>query len=942
MNTGSALARFTITLSQAVTEPVQVEWFTSDGSAKAGVDYAANKGTVVFAPSETAKTVDILVYGRAVGSEDRSFYVEMLPPTNAILGASIGECIITVDTSGSTPVTQIIVPTGPVGPQGDSAYQSYLDTTTDNPPMTEAEWVESLKGNPAEIAEEVAPLIDVGNTVLTAEGTETLGRPDSTTVKAVARRVAYAGSAKIATLILADGDNTFTEADIVGDAVSFSGAGFYPRIWNGTAFSSPVWQLNENGSITVYGASAGNVLYAVQYDFVSDYNSREAIQSVTEPGYLTKYKSFEKGSDKIVTANDALLWEGATGGVGPYFIWTGVFPKNVPEGSTPASTGGIAKGAWKDVGNASLGAMLSSAEGFRVVGQCASVAALRSIEPLYEGQNIKLASHTAGYSYGGGDFFAVLDGSAYTDNNGTVIKTPGGSAWMRKEKHYAYAVDFGFIVDDATKAASNTTALQKAAEWAYATGTDVWLPMGEKHINSTAINVPVTFRGNTTFFGASLVNRTQKSDVVHHGGGFAFDFTPMVRPTTPASTQPVSDGPGLIGLSIRGNDTDAAAAWRVNTAAVIGNENYARRNFTAMNVQVSGYHAGYGFQMFWMFTNKFHNVVVWDCAVSWYMRSCYSNEHFGSVYENCSYGILAINCFSNDHYGGAIEGIRSMASHTKPSDYDENGNSPLSYDGVGVRVRGGNTNLYGGYYEANRIHYQIENAGRINVDGAYINNTTITERAAHGISGDLRVTHCNIQGDPSVGMWVQASASLKCAYAEIHSNSYVSGTTKPTTVPSISSTGEFDVYDGTIPDANGARRVRLGQDFQVGGYQANSSSPRESYAEVFATRVVNAGNGAADRTVDIGVLSTISGQITALQSSGTLTFTNSNTNLAKEGREITFVINASGTCSLAFGTGFRMVTGTAISLTVGQTAVVTFVSQANKFYQRGSTNILTT
>ncbi len=132
MNTGSALAQFTITLSQAVTEPVQVEWFTSDGTAKATVDYAANKGTVVFVPGETAKTVDILVYGRAVGSEDRSFFVEMLPPTNAILGASIGECIIHVDTSGSTPGKQIIVPAGPQGIQGKSAYQSYLDTTTDN------------------------------------------------------------------------------------------------------------------------------------------------------------------------------------------------------------------------------------------------------------------------------------------------------------------------------------------------------------------------------------------------------------------------------------------------------------------------------------------------------------------------------------------------------------------------------------------------------------------------------------------------------------------------------------------------------------------------------------------------------------------------------------------------------------------------------------------
>lgn len=265
MNTGSALARFTITLSQAVTEPVQVEWFTSDGTAKAGVDYAANKGAVVFAPGQTSKTVDILVYGRAVGTEDRSFFVEMLPPTNAILGSSIGECIIHVDTSGSTPVTQIIIPTGPVGPQGKSSYQSYLDTTTDNPPMTEEEWVESLKGDPAEIAEEVAPLIDVGNTVLTAQGTESLSHPDSTTVKAVARRVAYSSPAKIATVTLADGQNTIPASALVGDAVDFHAAGFVPRIYRSGPMFEPLWSINTAGDLVIESAVAGDQLYAVQY-----------------------------------------------------------------------------------------------------------------------------------------------------------------------------------------------------------------------------------------------------------------------------------------------------------------------------------------------------------------------------------------------------------------------------------------------------------------------------------------------------------------------------------------------------------------------------------------------------------------------------------------------------------------------------------------------------
>lgn len=359
MNTGSVLAQFNITLSVAVSEPVQVDWFTSDGTAKAGVDYAANKGTVVFAPGETTKGVDILVYGRAVGSQDRSFFVEMLPPTNAILGASIGECIITVDTTGSTPVTAIIVPTGPVGPRGKSAYQSYLDTTTDNPPLSEADWVESLKGDPAEIAQEVASLIDVGATTLTAEGTETLPTPDSTTVKAVARRVAYAAGAKIATMTLAGGDNLVSQADMTGDTLDMASPGLYPRIRRGTVMLSPKWSVDSANKLLIKGAVAGDVLYVCQYDTVSggkdNTNAREVWRrTLAEAGITLVDGSFESGATAS-TATEA-VWHIAGG---QCYTWNGVLPKTVPEKSTPASSGGVAVGAWTTVSGEALRSQIS-------------------------------------------------------------------------------------------------------------------------------------------------------------------------------------------------------------------------------------------------------------------------------------------------------------------------------------------------------------------------------------------------------------------------------------------------------------------------------------------------------------------------------------------------------------------------------------------------------
>jgi hypothetical protein len=56
---------------------------------------------------------------------------------------------------------------------------------------------------------------------------------------------------------------------------------------------------------------------------------------------------------------------------GEYYKWTGSFasgPKVVPANSTPASTGGIAPGAWIGVGDASLRAALAAVSGAGLVG----------------------------------------------------------------------------------------------------------------------------------------------------------------------------------------------------------------------------------------------------------------------------------------------------------------------------------------------------------------------------------------------------------------------------------------------------------------------------------------------------------------------------------------------------------------------------------------------
>lgn len=81
------------------------------------------------------------------------------------------------------------------------------------------------------------------------------------------------------------------------------------------------------------------------------YTAEEAIRNY---GYITM-DSFEDGA--TLTLPNQVLRHEATG---EYYRWDGEFPKTVPSGSTPETSGGIGLGAWVSVGDATLRSDLSS------------------------------------------------------------------------------------------------------------------------------------------------------------------------------------------------------------------------------------------------------------------------------------------------------------------------------------------------------------------------------------------------------------------------------------------------------------------------------------------------------------------------------------------------------------------------------------------------------
>jgi len=98
---------------------------------------------------------------------------------------------------------------------------------------------------------------------------------------------------------------------------------------------------------------------------------------------------------------------------------------------------------------------LAAMDGEKLIGECPDIATLRTIEPSYDKQRITVREHTANTGYGGGQFRAVLIGTSYTDNNGTIIKTTGGAAWLRINVGYISPYMFGALprVDDTTPSA---------------------------------------------------------------------------------------------------------------------------------------------------------------------------------------------------------------------------------------------------------------------------------------------------------------------------------------------------------------------------------------------------------------------------------------------------------------------------------------------------------
>ena len=84
------LANFTVSLAEASSEPISINYTTSDRTAKAGTDYVAQTGTVTFDPGETSKTIAVEILGDTAIEPQEDFAVNLLGNYGQTIAQSIG------------------------------------------------------------------------------------------------------------------------------------------------------------------------------------------------------------------------------------------------------------------------------------------------------------------------------------------------------------------------------------------------------------------------------------------------------------------------------------------------------------------------------------------------------------------------------------------------------------------------------------------------------------------------------------------------------------------------------------------------------------------------------------------------------------------------------------------------------------------------------------
>jgi hypothetical protein len=124
-SSGVATMTFTVTLSQATSFPVTVNYGTANNTAFAAKDYVATSGSLTFNPGQTSQTISVLIIGDPAYDPTETMYVNLSGSSNATISRS--HAVGTINNTNAAPVLNI---SSVVLNESDGATTTFTFTVT--------------------------------------------------------------------------------------------------------------------------------------------------------------------------------------------------------------------------------------------------------------------------------------------------------------------------------------------------------------------------------------------------------------------------------------------------------------------------------------------------------------------------------------------------------------------------------------------------------------------------------------------------------------------------------------------------------------------------------------------------------------------------------------------------------------------------------------------
>lgn len=381
------------------------------------------------------------------------------------------------------------------------------------------------------------------------------------------------------------------------------------------------------------------------------------------------------------------------------YIWDGSFPKTVPAGSTPASTGGVGLGAWVGVGDAILRSQINNS--------FSDVTSLRNSENLIPDIPVLLINYYSDIEGGGGAFYVDDADTTSIDNSGTVFINSSGQRIKRVLDGVCRWSDFGILPD--MPIAPTKSQCEAVWAWGFENGCKRYETFQKGEMTFTfplLFQVPADWTGGAVSFIAEGLHK------------FAYDFTNGATDDVVEIILKLEDLSGNTPIHAVYN-FDNVGMGRFPGKSI---RYTALRHTNAKNsmVKVTGKN-NYGYALF---IGGSDNSIVYN-----------------SKFLNCDGQLLVTSpAGAYDNFGDAIYiGAKNVSIQSPVIETTQGGRAGIVFEGTSVdRVGGEVTNCFIKGYDRG-IH--IETVGyrmdAVNITGGRIQDCNTSVLAFNGVTADM-------------------------------------------------------------------------------------------------------------------------------------------------------------------------------------------------------------